>query len=395
MARRRGVGLAAACLALVAVDQLLAHTVLGDDRFFEIQVAPFDPPLFSPSQFQVLERIRAQVAGQAPATTRFDPELGWCNPPGGGFGEFRYDWAGARLGAEPLAREPAPGLRRIVTVGCSMTHGEEVGARESWCAQLDEALPEVEVANLGVAAYGLDQALLRLRRDGFPLEPEEVWLGLLPQAALRITTTFRPLLDHWSLDVAFKPRFELDAQGQLVPIACPARTLEDCVRLLGDQQVFLDEVGRLDPWVQQTPGAFAPRGSDWRHHFFLGRVSLTLAEKRGRGLEAAFDDESPSGRLLTAIVRSARAECEARGVRFRLLVLPGRSDLERLERGERGYWQDWLARRRAEGLAVVDLADALRADGGAAELFAPHGHFSPRGSRVVAEALAPLLRRSD
>jgi len=389
------VGLALACLALVVVDQSLLRTVLADDLFFGVQVAPFEPPLFSPAQFRALERIRTQLAGEAPGATRFDPVLGWCNPPDGGAGEFRYDWAGARLAEQPLARSKAPGVRRIVALGCSMTHGEEVGARDSWCAQLDADLAEVEVANLGVAAYGLDQALLRLQRDGFALEPDEIWLGLLPQAALRVTTAFRPLLDHWSLDVAFKPRFALDAGGGLVPVPCPTRSLADCARLLADQPAFLAEVGVGDPWVQQTPGAYAPRGSDWRHHSFLGRVGLTLAEKRGRGLDAAFDDGHAFGQLLSAIVRQARAQSEARGLRFRLLILPGRGDLEQRAGGARGYWTEWCERRHAEGLEIVDLSEALLADGGGAELFAPQGHLSPRGSRVVAEALALLLRQSD
>lgn len=395
MARRRWLALAGALLALAGADQLLLHTALADDMFLGVPIAPFDPPLFSPSQFKALERIRGQLAGAEPATTRFDAELGWCNPAGGGFGEFRYDWAGARLARQPLAHVKPSGQRRIVAVGCSMTHGEEVGARETWCAELDELLDEADVANLGVAAYGLDQALLRLRRDGFRLAPDEVWLGLLPQAALRVTTAFRPVLDHWSLDVAFKPRFELDARGELQLLPCPARSLADCVRLLDDQEAFLAEVGRTDPWVRQAPAAYAPRGSDWRHHSWLGRLALTLAEKRGRGLAEAFEEGREPARLLAAIVGTMRRECETRGARMRLLILPGRTDLERLARGERGYWMDWCEARRAEGLSVIDLSTELLADGGGAQLFAPQGHLSARGSKVVAQALAREFRRTD
>src|SRR5262245_24588801 len=293
---------------LAGGDWLLGRLVLADGWFLGRPVAPFDPPLFSPSQIRVLEQIERDLASEQPAKAgRFDPELGWCNKPGSGFGEFRYDWAGARIGVAPLARAKAPGVQRVVAVGCSMTHGDEVGAPESWCARADELLPGAEIANLGVAAYGLDQALLRLRRDGWPLEPDEVWLGVLPQAALRVTTRFRPLLDHWSLDVAFKPRFVLE-DGGLVLVPNPARALTDVPRLLHDQRAFLAALGD-DPWVVRARLAYAPRGSSWTHWSFAARVLTTVWERSGRELEACFDPGHELGLLYTTIVRTMAREC--------------------------------------------------------------------------------------
>lgn len=395
MVRRRWkAGALLALLVGLALDQLLARTALRDGMFLGVPIAPFDPPLFSPSQFRAFERIQEQLAGQKPVSGKFDPELGWCNRPDSGFDEYRYDWAGARIGAEPLARTKAAGVRRIVAVGCSMTHGEEVAARESWCAQVDAALPEVEVANLGVAAYGIDQALLRLRRDGFALEPDEVWLGILPQAALRTTTFFRPILDHWSLDVAFKPRFLLGDSGELVLAPSPAQSLADVARLLTDQETLLATLAGRDPWVARAPVAYAPRGTDWRHHSFVARLWLTLDEKRGRRLADAFDDGHEFGRLFSAIVRTAQQECAERGARFLVLVLPGQDDLDRREETGRGYWEPWCDARRAQGVEVVDLSAALVAFPGArSELFAPNGHYTAVGSARVAEALVAELRR--
>src|SRR5262245_53135815 len=150
--------------ALAGGDWLLGRLVLSDGLFLGRPVAPFDPPLFSSSQRGALARIEKELASAEPSAGKHDAELGWCNRPESGFGEFRYDWAGARIGAVPLARDKVPGVRRAVAVGCSMTHGEEVGAADSWCARADALSDGLEVANLGVAAYGIDQALLRLRR---------------------------------------------------------------------------------------------------------------------------------------------------------------------------------------------------------------------------------------
>jgi hypothetical protein len=378
---------AAALVAMIGIDLALAHLTLADGLFLGRPFAPFDPPLFSPSQFEALERIERELSDAGARPGKFDPELGWCNKPLSGFGEFRYDWAGARMGAAPLGREKTPGVRRVVAIGCSMTHGEEVGAEESWCARVDALRPDLEVVNLGVAAFGIDQALLRLRRDGLALTPDEVWLGILPSAALRVTTLFRPLLDHWSLDIAFKPRFELDSRGELALVPCPVASLAAIPRLLRDQREFLEHVGLRDPWVRRAPGAYAPRGSSWTHRFFTTRLVATVHERRGRDLAACFDDESEFGRIYTEIVRSAARECEQRGLLLRVLILPGEADLLARERSGRGIWERWAERRRAEGMAIVDLAPALASGGELARLYAPGGHFTSETSERVALAL--------
>jgi hypothetical protein len=379
---------------LVGADWLLARAVLGDGRFLGRPIAPFDPPLFSSSQRAGLEHIEAELAGSQPKTGKFDADLGWCNPPRSGFGAFTYDWSGARIGAAPLARAKVPGQRRVVAVGCSMTHGEEVGATEAWCARVDALLEDLEVANLGVAAYGIDQALLRLRRDGWPLEPDEVWLGILPQAALRMSTLFRPLLDHWSLDVAFKPRFLLDPAGELELVPNPARSLAEAASLLRDQQRFVAALGQHDPWVARARLAYAPRGSSWTHASFTARLMLTLQERSGRDFEACFDERSEFGRLYSAIVRTMARECVARGARLRVLVLPGPSDLEQLREAGRGYWEDWLARLQAEGTSVLDLAPRLsQAQAEGRQLFEPGGHYTPEAGELVARALRDELAR--
>jgi len=376
--------------SLATGDWLLGRLVLADGWFLGRPVAPFDPPLFSPSQRRVLEQIEAELASGQPKAGRFDAELGWCNKPESGFGEFRYDWAGARIGADPLERVKRPGIRRVVAVGCSMTHGEEVGAAESWCARTDAMLERVEIANLGVAAYGLDQALLRLRRDGWPRQPDEVWLGVLPQAALRVTTRFRPLLDHWSLDVAFKPRFVLDASGELVLVPNPASSLAEVTGLLHDQRAFLDALGD-DPWVARARRAYAPRGSSWTHSSFAARLLTTVWERSGRDLEACFDAKAEYGRLYTTIVRTMARECSERGAAFRLILLPGEEDLRRRAR-EHGTWEDWAERLRQEGILVDDLAPALSGAGGEVErLFGPGGHYTSEASDLIARRLVEML----
>jgi hypothetical protein len=377
---------------IMLLDCLAARLVLGDGQFLGRPVAPFDPPLFSSSQKQALRRLEEELGKNQPSV-KFDGQLGWSNRPCSGFGEFRYDWAGARIAGPELNREKLDGVRRILAFGCSMTHGEEVPALATWCAQVDGLLAGVEVVNLGVAAYGLDQAYLRMQRDGWLLQPDEVWLALLPQAALRITTRFRPLLDHWSLDVAFKPRFVLGDEGRLALLGNPAASLEAVPQLLRDQREFLRVLGE-DTWVARAWSAYQPRGSSWTHYSLAARLFLTWKERTGRDVRQCFEVGHPFESLLSAIVKAAASDCASRSVAFRLLILPGPDDLHDYAKEGGGYWEPWVARVGNEGVASIDFAPALAHSGlQDNELFAPQGHYTPRAGEIVARALAAATNR--
>ena len=373
---------------LGVIDQICRLTILSDNLFLGRPVAPFDPPLFSPSQRAKYTRI---ANGDYSGTNKFDPDLGWCNKPNSGFGEYSYDWAGSRIGGRPLDQVKPKGVRRVVAIGCSMTHGEEVAAEETWCAQVDKNLAALEIANLGVAAYGIDQALMRLVRDGPTLNADEVWLGLLPSAALRITTLYRPVLDHWSLDVAFKPRFVIQNDSRLHLLSCPIKKIEDIALLLSDQQAFLKALNGGDTWVERTPEAYAPRGSHWSHYSFGARIILTCIEARGRApLESFADSSDENYKLLARIVLECAEEARRQGCTFRLIILPGKADLDAWQ--ERGVapWQAWMDQIKGHGIEVIDVSEALIL----AEdqpVFALQGHYSPAGNRIVAGAIVDQL----
>ena len=394
-ANRRGAGRklligAGLSLGLLATtDQVLQHVFLDGGQFLGHPVAPFDPPLFAPSQRERLERIERslRVGDPPPESLRFDADLGWCNPPGGGQGEFRYDWAGARVGIAPLGRDKSTGVRRLALYGCSMTHGDEVGAAQTWAAELDGSRADWEVANMGVSAFGLDQALLRLRRDGPALAADEVWLVWMPQATLRITTLYRPFLRHWSLDVAFKPRLELARDGSVVSVPNPARSLADIPRLLHDQQLLLERLDGHDVWVARAPAAYSPRGSSPLHFSGLARLGLTAFEGTGRDLAQHLSQTHPTRALLEALVTAAGNSAASQGATFRLIVIPGPDDLAQAAAGH-AFWRDTCRTLEEAGIALSDLTDDLL---GHRDLYAEHGHLNPKGSALAARALVDLL----
>lgn len=104
--------------------------------------------------------------------TEYDSLLGWINRPNVRFADFYGPRRHLRINAhrfrahdhaDPLATST---LARLVVSGDSFTFGYGVGDQDSWVAQLDRSAPRMEVVNMGLGGFGLDQAFLWYQRDG-------------------------------------------------------------------------------------------------------------------------------------------------------------------------------------------------------------------------------------
>ncbi len=379
--RRRTFALVAMLLALLAADQLLLHVVLSGGTVAGRRVAPFDPPLFAPVQFEFRDRLAAAVeSGRDPGFfLAHDAELGWVPRNGG--------------------PRPAPGRegrsgeqRRVVAVGCSFTYGEEVEDHETWAVHLEALRPDLEVVNLGVSAYGVDQAWLRLQREGLPLQPAEVWLGVVPETLPRLESMYRPAHRHWTNLCWFKPRFAMRPDGTLELVPSPATTPSDTLRLLRDQESFVAAVGVHDRWVARSPVAYAPEGSRFAHHSGLGRILVTVLEAASRpaAVDLWYQPEDSAARLFLALAETIAQQVASSGAHFRILVLPGRGDLQRLHDASAGEGAGLTVELQQRGVDVVDLTPVLlEVDAGSdPSLWMSGGHYSSAGNRLVAEALA-------
>ncbi len=403
MRSRRFLRLLVPLLVLLCADQALQWTLLRDGRLFGRGVIPFDPPLFTEWQRRRAADVAAMAAGDEGLRVRslLDPELGWCPRPGQDLGPYQHDWSGSRLQLAPLAEKKLAGVRRVVSVGCSFTQGAEVEGPQTWSALVDARHAELEVANLGQGGYGPDQAYLRYRRDGRRLEPEEVWLGFLPESTLRITAQFPPTMNHWSTELNCKPMFVLAAGGdaragadELRLVPSPAADHAALQALLTDQQAFLAAVHPADHWVRRTPAAYAPRGSSWTHWFASTRLFVTWRESGDRDPAPHLrDPEGEVYRLLRALVLRFAREVRESGARFRLLVLPSMPDLAGARGPDGAYWTGLLADLGAQGIECIDTTEALLAAQADTEprFWMPGRHYSPAANRVVAEVLERVL----
>ena len=387
--RRRLKGLLISLALLLVVDQVVHLTLLSDGRLRGVRIAPFDPPLFSSGQVATLESLRRIAADREARAPGFDAELGWCPSANTSTdGElYRYDDLAARATAEPFPPERTAGVRRVAALGCSFTRGDEVRGDEAWPALLHAARTDLAVLNLGMGGYGVDQAYLRLRRDALPLDLDEVWVGWLPDASLRVVTQYPPFLRHWTNAMATKPRFVL-REGELELLPPAVVELPDFLALFDDQRALLAAFEH-DHWLRRAPLAYAPRGSSWTHRFATTRLLLTWHERLERHTAPwVRDPASEVHRILFALFTRMARECDEAGVRFRLLVLPAYFDLESAAAGA-PYWSTLTKLLESQGIEVLDLSRALRAAGALTDdsFWMPGGHYGPKANEVIAEAM--------
>jgi hypothetical protein len=152
---------------------------------------------FQPEGFQ---RYKTMVASNV---------LGWDNPD-------HFERLANCLGRQITYSYDADRIRRhgersprdavVVVAGDSYTQGADVAGDDTYPAALERSL-DVGVANLGVAGYGPEQALLKLEGliDRFPRARVAV-LSILSDDTLRMMNSFRPVLHRETgILYGFKP----------------------------------------------------------------------------------------------------------------------------------------------------------------------------------------------
>jgi hypothetical protein len=111
---------------------------------------------------------------------QYDPELGWSLvPDSGGVSEatgrrveYRINSHGFRGREYDFRKEP--GVVRVVLLGDSNTFGYGVPIDRHFSTLLEGYYENLEVINLGVSGYGIDQELLMLQSKGIHYAPDVV-----------------------------------------------------------------------------------------------------------------------------------------------------------------------------------------------------------------------------
>lgn len=365
-------------VALVLAELVVRLVVHADDdgqRWLGVhRVLPFRLPIR-----QIRESARAL---DDPATVlQYDSDLGWVPRPGAksrdGFVEILASGA-RRTGVEKPDDETA---LRIVTIGDSFTFGDEVADDETWPARLESLLAsdgvKADVVNLGVNGYGLDQAVLRFERDGAPLEPDIVILGLQPENLLRNLNVVRPIYFPGTSLPLSKPRFVAEGE-HLRTVNHPTAPMEDVLEALAEPvgHPLLEYEAWLDTRYEESLLQ--------RSVLFSLAQSLVGPYPRGTG-----DELTPEMAVIgTRAIERLDTAVGLAGARLVIVHLPRKPDLEVIAAGGEPWHGRWLSE-------VVARYDVVRPDSrlGLTETsFERKGHYSPRQNEHVAEAVAAHLR---
>lgn len=339
------------------------------------------------------DELLARMEGAKPPLLIADRELGWTlNPVATPFHDGLY-WTngdGFRSGPDraTCSRAPAAGVQRIVLLGDSFTYGEELPFEATWGRQLERALAAAgrasEVINLGVGGYGMDQALLRFRRDGAALRPAVVIFGLQTENVFRNLNVVRMFYFRASDFPFTKPRFLVDdGDERLALVNVPALAPDELNRMLHDGSARRCDALRHDRFA---PPFLAP-ARPWRGSRFLTLIESFAGDPAPPTVaDVCRDPRCEGARVALAIVAAMAREVEAIGARLVIVHLP---TLWR----DAAQWAPFLAEVAARH-PVVRTDDALRAgllDAGK-PLRNPDGsHYSAEACAIVARVLADHL----
>src|SRR5262245_14592431 len=295
---------------------------------------------------------------------RFDETLGWAlRPNSSGTSDatgtvVRYSINGKGLRDDETDYAKPPGVFRIVLLGDSRTFGYGVAIEQHFSKLLEGYFDKVEVINMGVSGYGVDQELLALRGEGLRYQPDLVIAYVSHFGAGR-----HMFAERWGKP---KPQFKLQ-NGALVltNVPIPSEYLPD-----------MDFPHRVDWFLVEH----SPLYRD------LSQVAIGLFKKaigRDAAEQGAAPADAPSDPVFVdrmyemgiAILQQLNRESAAAGAHFVLVT-----ELERLH--------DECSKL---GMTSFNVSVPLRNP----RFALPHGlqHINEAGNGVLAWELAQFLTR--
>lgn len=172
----------------------------------------------------------------------YDPELGWVRKPNTSNyeegTEGRTEWKINQNGARDN-----PGFENIKSniscYGDSFTFCRQVNNNETWEHYLSQ-LENTNVKNFGVGNYGIDQSLLRLKREFPKNKTQKVILAVVPDTISRIMSYWKHYYEYGNT-FAFKPKFILKNEELFL-----LKNIIDKEEKFYEYEKYLDEIKKHD-----------------------------------------------------------------------------------------------------------------------------------------------------
>src|SRR5262249_11940994 len=366
----------------------------GNWNFRGWRLPPYRPPLHPARELTPL------FVSHADRVAAYDPHLGGTVFPHrhSPNGMFQYNKDGIRLSdrEQVVTPSPAPGVLRIALFGDSFTNGSNAPFEHTWGHVLETELRRrgvaAEVLNFGVGGYGMDQALLRWRKQGRAFSPHIVLFGFQPENLKRNLNLIRLLYVLDSRLPFTKPRF-VPSGDTLRVVNSPAVPPESLAQV----------VEQFERWPLRDQEAFyRKRDYTLRPLLWSKFLAFALAVLAHRpGPETALDAEvgrahTDSGVIARRIVDAFEREVRAAGATFYVVHLPPREMLMGTPSRPARLWYGELltAFERDHRCidprpALLDRAQTVPLD----SLYDRTSHYSAMANRIVGDVVAEALAR--
>jgi hypothetical protein len=358
--------------------------------------------------------------------TSFDPELGWSPKPN----TTKQKDTGDHLPGEEVrsvvtystdehgsrvcpAADRDEGDARVTTYGDSYCFCREVDDDETFQHYLAERL-DTHVGNYGGGNYGLDQALLRLKRR-YPEDPADTVVMMVTASSIaRIRSVWKHYQEFGNV-LAVKPRYAL-RQGTLDHVETPIDAKEDLLDIDAHADFLRANDHHYEHWFRphhaSVPYApiFLGHPDHVRYALYAGLVAL---EER---FETSTPGIDPAARLAETTLRLERSRVEYHERLFAehadlfsaivgefveysheeeftpVFVMVQQLRYAEYESTHGPIYGDLLDSLDEEysPLETIDMAEHLDADGDVESLYVQHGeggHYSPETNQRIAEVL--------
>ena len=376
-------------LLAVAVLLPVLETISCSGAALYNQTDPYLPILSSSDLIATHVEFTRTLLEQRERREQLHDVYGWSYRAGFAAGADTLNDIGLRS-SRNYSTDPLPGTPRIAAFGDSFVYCNEVSNGDCWTAIIESAW-QAEVLNYGVGGYGTDQSWLRYQHEGARLQPSTVLIGFAPVNIRRIVNRYRGFLSPLE-GPYFKPRF-IEREGDLALLPAPVSTRAEAEALVA-QPGSIVSFGRHDYWYEP---AF------YEHALYAVSPTYRLAahlrmqvRRRYLGPQRLFENdvfrtETEAFSVQSIVLERFAEDVAQAGARPVFLMLPSLGDVARWTRGLPPSYSP-LAERLGNGPhQIIDPLNALAEHPELASLFAPGGHYSAEGNRLVATHIASVL----
>ncbi len=315
-----------------------------------------------------------------------DTELGWVRKPNTNKKECGTEYHINNKGARNNPNhEKLPST--ISTYGDSFTFCRQNNDDTTWQWYLSE-LTETNVLNFGVGNYGLDQALLRLKRE-YPKNPTDtVIIGVVPSTIVRNMCMWKHYNEYGNI-FGFKPMFKIDRNKNLKFIP---RSID--VEFLKKNDMFYKSKFRKEmlrfplifhffkkPFRNIPIAYWVMTGQKEKAMMKIQRINLKLRKSLYRDWKAT--------RTFDLLVREFIKYSEEMNFKPVLVMLPQKDDIT----CKHNYYKSVLSRFNQD-IRTIDMRDYLFTedfDSMYSDDNEYGGHFNSKGNHFIAEQLSILV----